>query len=243
MTREEREEAIDSLEIIRETFLKCYGEETVIDVPIDGDDMRAFDMAIEALKAEPCGDYINIHDAVEVVWNKLSDGYAEKAHSSLDVRDWFADLPRIKFAEDIVKEMDERGTVSVPENCMTGEKYEEWLYKENPCGDVIDRQALRAQFNHLDEVYEGMSEEEEHEAYIYGQIIRAIDDAPSITPKQRWIPVDYDRYPETYPKAFQEVWMLDGYGEVIHKAYDGTRSIKAWMPYVIPEPYKEGEIE
>ena len=139
---------------------------------------------------QPCGDYINIHDAVEVVWNRLSDGYAEKAHSSLDVRDWFVDLPRIKFAEDIVKEMDERGAISVPENCMTGEEYEKWLYKENPCVDAIDRQALRAQFNHLDEVYEGMSEEEEHEAYIYGQIIRAIDDAPSVTPKSltgHWI--------------------------------------------------------
>ena len=59
-----------------------------------------------------------------------------------------------------------------------------------PCGDAIDRQALRARFNHLDEVYEGMSEEEEHEAYIYGQIIRAIDDAPPVTPKSltgHWI--------------------------------------------------------
>ncbi len=56
--------------------------------------------------------------------------------------------------------------------------------------------------------------------------------------EQRWIPVDYDRYPETYPKAFQEVWVTDGYGEVKHKAYDGRRDIKAWMPYVIPEPYK-----
>ena len=56
--------------------------------------------------------------------------------------------------------------------------------------------------------------------------------------EQKWIPVDYDRYPETYPKAFQEVWVTDGYGEVKHKAYDGTRNIKAWMPYIIPEPYK-----
>lgn len=55
----------------------------------------------------------------------------------------------------------------------------------NACEDAIDRQALRARFNHLDEVYEGMSEEEKHEAYIYGQIIRAIDDAPPITLKNQ----------------------------------------------------------
>ena len=55
-------------------------------------------------------------------------------------------------------------------------------YEVQPCEDAIDRQALRARFNHLDEVYEGMSEEEKHEAYIYGQIIRAIDDAPTVIP-------------------------------------------------------------
>lgn len=69
------------------------------------------------------------------------------------------------------------------------------------------------------------------------------DKLPPITPKHRWIPVDYDRYPETYPKAFQEVWITDAYGEVIHRAYDGTRNIKAWMPYILPEPYKGGASE
>lgn len=57
--------------------------------------------------------------------------------------------------------------------------------KAKPCENAIDRQTLRAQFNHLDEVYEGMSEEERCEAYIYGQIIRAIDDAPPVTPEQK----------------------------------------------------------
>ena len=82
--------------------------------------------------------------------------------------------------------------------CVLGSPDIDW--NERPCTcpmikadgleDAIDRRALRVQFNHLDEVYEGMSEEEEHEAYIYGQIIRAIDDAPSVTPKPRtgkWI--------------------------------------------------------
>ena len=66
---------------------------------------------------------------------------------------------------------------------------------------------------------------------------------PSIISTQRWIPVDYNKYPETYPKPFQKVWITDSYGEVRDIAYDGTRNIKAWMPYIIPEPYKEGDIE
>ena len=74
-----------------------------------------------------------------------------------------------------------------------------------------------------------------------GEMVRGIHALSPVTPKQRWIPVDYNRYPETYPKAFQEVWITDAYDEVKHKAYDGTRNIKAWMPYIEPEPYKEGE--
>ena len=36
----------------------------------------------------------------------------------------------IKFAEDIVKEMEERGDITVPQDCVTGEDFEEWLYEE-----------------------------------------------------------------------------------------------------------------
>lgn len=35
----------------------------------------------------------------------------------------------IKFAEDIVKEIRERGSIEVPEGYVTGEAFEEWLYK------------------------------------------------------------------------------------------------------------------
>ncbi len=46
-------------------------------------------------KPTECEDAVNIHDVIERVWEKLSDGYAEKAHTSLDVRDWFSDLPPV----------------------------------------------------------------------------------------------------------------------------------------------------
>ena len=57
MTREERKDAINSIKAIRERFLRGYGEDTVIDVPIDGDDMQALDRAISAL-SENKGEWI-----------------------------------------------------------------------------------------------------------------------------------------------------------------------------------------
>lgn len=37
----------------------------------------------------------------------------------------------IKYAEDIVKEINERSTVKNPDNCVTGEEFEKWLYEED----------------------------------------------------------------------------------------------------------------
>lgn len=36
----------------------------------------------------------------------------------------------IKFAEDIVKEIEERGPIYVPDGYVTGEAFEEWLYED-----------------------------------------------------------------------------------------------------------------
>lgn len=36
----------------------------------------------------------------------------------------------IKFANEIVKEIRERGSIEVPEGYFTGEAFEEWLYEE-----------------------------------------------------------------------------------------------------------------
>lgn len=57
----------------------------------------------------------------------------------------------------------------------------------------------------------------------------------------KWIKTDIIQYPETYPSPFQEVWETDEYGNVTHRAYGGERNIIAWMPFVVPEPYKENE--
>lgn len=37
----------------------------------------------------------------------------------------------IKYAEDIVKEIDERGTIKIQDDCVTGEEFEKWLLEEN----------------------------------------------------------------------------------------------------------------
>lgn len=37
---------------------------------------------------------------------------------------------KIRFASDIVKDMEDRGSIVVPEGCVTGEAFESWLYEE-----------------------------------------------------------------------------------------------------------------
>ena len=36
----------------------------------------------------------------------------------------------IKFADEIVKEIKERGQIQIPDGYVTGEDYEKWLYDE-----------------------------------------------------------------------------------------------------------------
>lgn len=87
---------------------------------------------------EPYGDVVS-KEAILKVLTKLGYGDeengadAEYMSALVDVAKEIESLPRIKFAEDIVKEINERGTISVPENCMTGEEYEKWLYEKGVC--------------------------------------------------------------------------------------------------------------
>ena len=37
----------------------------------------------------------------------------------------------IKFADDIIKEIINRGKIFVKNNCVTGEQFEKWLRREN----------------------------------------------------------------------------------------------------------------
>lgn len=37
----------------------------------------------------------------------------------------------IKYAEEIVRDIEGRGSIVVPENCVTGETFEEWLKQQH----------------------------------------------------------------------------------------------------------------
>lgn len=111
------------------------------------------------------------------------------------------------------------------------------LEDDKPCEDAVSRQAVLDGVDRY--IYKSQSTGTQDDFYSFAELV--VKALPPVTPKPRWIPVDYDRYPETYPKAFQEVWVTDANDQVYHMAYNGTRNIKAWMLYVRPEPYKEGE--
>ena len=49
-----REEAINMIKELIDTYITCHGEEDTIAVSLDNIDIEAFDMAIKALEQEPC---------------------------------------------------------------------------------------------------------------------------------------------------------------------------------------------
>lgn len=50
----------------------------------------------------------------------------------------------IKFADEIVKEIRERGSIEVPEGYFTGEAFEEWLYKDQIFVELFDSVGISA---------------------------------------------------------------------------------------------------
>lgn len=44
----------------------------------------------------------------------------------------------IKFADDIIKEIINRGEISVKNNCVTGEEFEKWLRRENFDKEIVE---------------------------------------------------------------------------------------------------------
>ena len=37
----------------------------------------------------------------------------------------------IKYVEDIIKEIDERGAIKIANNCATGDEFEKWILEES----------------------------------------------------------------------------------------------------------------
>jgi len=49
---------------------------------------------------------------------------------------------KIKFADEIVKEMRERGDICVPNGSITGEDFEKWLYEEDKELEEIENERI-----------------------------------------------------------------------------------------------------
>lgn len=71
----------------------------------------------------------------------------------------------IKFADDIIKEIINRGEISVKNNCVTGEEFEKWLRRENEVrGKVMEN--IRRWFEN-DKVNNGQNYEiDEYEGHL-----------------------------------------------------------------------------
>jgi hypothetical protein len=127
---------------------------------------------------------------------------------------------------------------------------------QEPCADVISRQAAQAKIKNICNEYRLSYEDGERKAATGGSAYalgHAFDDLPSVTPTQRWVPVS-ERLPE--PNIAVLTYVDTGASETFCLAYwndacggweewIGTRMIEsemeykvlAWMP--LPEPYQE----
>lgn len=61
----------------------------------------------------------------------------------------------IKFAVDIIKEIEKRGSITIPNGYVTGEAFEEWLYendlletKMKSCSEIF-----RVKTNHYENIF------------------------------------------------------------------------------------------
>lgn len=61
------EEAIESLKSIIDTYEMLEEKQVNSDVPLDGEDIQALDMAISALSAEPCENCISRRAVLELI--------------------------------------------------------------------------------------------------------------------------------------------------------------------------------
>lgn len=120
------------------------------------------------------------------------------------------------------------------------------VLKAEPCEDAVSRSAImKLQQAYRDEC-----------GYIVDNVVSVnlVRNLPSVTSKQRWIPVSEKLPEETgmYLVTYQREFIPDHIDEINHvtdidkKYYSeefgwDAREVKAWMP--LPTPYKEGKKE
>lgn len=67
-------------------------------------------------------------------------------------------MNEIKMAKDIIKDIENKGQISVPEGCVTGEAFEKWLYEDND--KIIKALAACSEFECCNCPYQYLDDEE-----------------------------------------------------------------------------------
>lgn len=259
-----KKEAIENLNDIREKFLQSYGEDTVIKVPIDGDDMQALDMAIEALQTdnyfwEKCPYYEpdimfdgeEEYDCGKCTYKTEPCDVAINKHEVLaQINCWIGSGEyRYTNATDyLVKRIYKLSPVKPSYNSIKTEL--------DYCDDCISRKQALYELEQ-DQYHDEFCEEHHIDRSInMGMVKIRLNELPSVNPqKSGWIPVS-ERLPEKNMVCLvavgefnltQMAMYSDLMGTIDHKIfYQGdygkenfaniTQYVKAWMP--LPKPYK-----
>jgi len=239
------------------------------DIPCeyDTDLIEALNMAIAALKAEPCEDCVSREFMYKLgakciaVRNGNGELVALASIESLP-----SVTPKITECEDAVKREAVLNTLDTMDAALdenrTVEAYKELLKecfkalppvtpKPTECVDAVSR---RAMLDGLASIAKAKAKSDAQKA-LMGRVMFFTEKLPSVIPKQRWIPVS-KRLPKTHG-VYNVTRRIDGADITDSCFYDGqgtwyddTRinherkylhDITAWMP--LPEPYKEGESE
>lgn len=220
MTREE------AIEILKEdscvdcacanmSYAKCEYEGNC-------DIRTAMNMAIEALKAEPCDDAVKreaVLNTLDTMDKALDEDRTVEAYKEL-LKECYKELPPVTpTAKEslVVRDAVSKQAVldKIKEVCFS--KEQKWVDFRVSHGSNGQRDF----------------------------IINFIESLPPVTPKQRWIPVS-ERLPEesgsylttTRNNAVRVNHFYAGHG---HQVFGYRNNVIAWMP--LPEPYKEGDSE
>lgn len=203
--------------------------------------VEAFDLAIEALKAEPCKDFVKYINALR----KCAKEHKNDKTPTFNIRvsDLCEDTARL--LENIKAEPCEENLHREREQAyMQGYEDASKRFRIEPCEDAVKREAV---LNTLDTMDKALDENRTVEAYkeLLKECYKAL---PPVTPKQRWIPVSEKLPPEntvvlvcgekgginignygTHRTQYQGKWLsFHGWGNTVNPV--------AWMP--LPEPYK-----
>ena len=208
MTRAEALQILSERDRIGANIINANDAETT---KYNSDSVEALNMAIAALKAEPC-EAVSRQAVLDVLMPYCADddGSVENTDDLRNALDDIESLPPVQ---------------------------------PNPteCEDAVSREAVINAFPDILIVgynHTGIAE------YNHACIVKIVKSLPSVTPKQKWIPVS-ERLPEKTGLYLVSIGDLVTTGSFDGHNFRTQTMVRfvpdAWMP--LPEPYKEGESE